>query len=403
MNTQLIGITILNFLLLFSSSCDKNPDEKNSCNAIIIDDYSYFKTNQTLSNHCTEGDGVDYIVKAESVNGYYEVDAVLTLEQGVTVVFESGAGLAIRPAGTLKSVGTASEQIVLRGTNENAKGSWRGVYIESLNDNVLSYTTIKGGGGTSFNSNNDKANLVIYADTKVAIDNSTFMNSSAMGISANYYTNVTISSFSNNKFTANDVPLLVRGNTANIVDASNEFDNNTNNYVKAIVGIEIQSNQIWQALSVPYRLFADGSFMLQQIGNNGSLTINKGAIVEFEAQTGLKVNTNGAFIAKGTSSEQITFRGASATAGYWDGIQFWFTQNPLNEIAYANIEHAGSDDGAIYMWADPKVTLSNTAFSSITGCAVYDAPKGPTDATNPKLTRTNITYNNVGSQYCKGN
>ena len=401
MQTQLIGILTMLVFILFSSGCQPK-DIIEECNAITINTSNFFKTNQRLIDHCQKGDGVDYIIEAESVYGYYEVEGELVIEDGVTIVFKEDAGLSVRGTGVIKTLGTSAKGIVLRGESNNNIGTWKGVYVESNKSNSFSYTTIKGGGGDSFNSNNNKGNLIIYAGAKIAVNNCQFMNSPTYGVNIDYYTNVDITSFMSNHFLDNGTPLLVRGNNANIVDATNRFSNNTNNYVQVIVGTEIRTAQTWQALEIPYRLYADGGFTLQEVGNNGSLTIAKGATVEFESQTGFKVNTTGAFIAKGTSGEPITFRGSNATAGYWNGIQFWFTQNPLNEISYANIEHAGSGDGAIYMWADPKLTIKDVSFKSISSCAFYDAPKGTAGTNNPKLTQSNNTYTNVGSQYCKG-
>jgi len=209
----------------------------------------------------------------------------------------------------------------------------------------------------------------------------------------------------NNKFINNNTPILIRANDVDIVDASNIFSGNINSYIHTRVGSEITTNKVWQALSIPYQITsADfGISRLQRVRSNGKLTINPGAKLLFEVQTGLKVDNTATLSAIGTASNKITFSGVDPRAGSWDGIQFHFTQSPGNEIRHAIIEHAGSDQGAIFMWADPAVKVNNVTINEVSNCAFFDAPKGIIGSANPNLTRTDITYNNIGSQYCMGN
>ncbi|WP_052598107.1 hypothetical protein [Aureispira sp. CCB-QB1] len=386
-------------LVVLSFGACKITPPPTPCDAITISDFSHFKTDQTLTDHCA---GVDYIIKGSS---YYDVTANLKVESGVTIQFEDGTGLAIQETGSINAIGTSAEPITLMGSSENAVGAWLGVIVYSdKTANILDHVTIKGAGSDAFNSNGERGCLVIYADSKIKIDNCTFENSAAYGINSNY-TSAQITSLMNNKFNNNNTPMLMRANYVNVVDATNSFSGNTNSYVHMRVGNEIKTTQTWQALSIPYRLTASsgGIFGDQEIGNSGKLTINAGAIIEFEVQTGLHIDDGGALIAVGTPNNKIQFKGEDDRSGIWNGIQFTFTQSPFNEIGYATIEHTGSDKGAIYMWADPVINIHDVSINDVSNCAFYDAPKGANDAANPNLTRTNISYNNVVSQYCKGN
>ncbi|BDS14292.1 hypothetical protein [Aureispira anguillae] len=387
------------------SPCGLPCDTPCICDAEVINDPAYFKTNRVLTNNCTTGDGIDYIVEATTVANYYDVTTKLTVEKGTTILFKDGAGLAIKGTGSISAIGEATEMITFRGEEVSDEGAWRGVYIETdQTDNNLEYVHIQGAGGESFNSNDDKGNLVIYADAKVSVKNCRFSNSTSYGVNSNY-TSADLTSLLNNTFENNNIPILIRGNHVDIVDATNTFLNNTNSYVHVRVGSEIKTSKIWQALSIPYRITSSdfGIFKHQEVGSNGKLTINAGTTIEFETQTGFKIDDTATFLAVGTANNRIKFRGANPVAGSWDGIQFNFTQSPSNEIAYADIEHAGSENGAIYMWADPFVNVHDVSLSEIPSCAFFDAPKSPQDPTNPRLTRNNINYTNVGSQYCKGN
>lgn len=397
------SILLCSIVLSFSSCEPKEGCETtNTCpctSAEQITDISYFQTDRTLSNICPNG--IDYVIATDAI---YSVTANLVIEEGVNIQFVDGAGLAIEETGSINALGNASSPIVLQGENENMIGAWRGIIIYSdKTANAFNYVTIKGAGGDEFNSNGERGSLVVYADAKVKIDNCVFENSAAYGINANY-TSAEITSLMSNKFVNNNTPILIRANNADIIDATNSFSGNTNSYVHTRIGSQIETNKIWQALSIPYQITsADfGITKLQRVGNNGKLTINAGAKLLFETQTGLEINDTGTFSAIGTASNKIEFSGVDPQAASWYGIEFRFTQSPSNEISYANIKHAGSDQGAIYMWADPALNVNNVTISDVSNCAFFDAPKAASAPGNPNLTQSNITYNNVASQYCKG-
>jgi len=390
--------------LSFGSCVPDEPDCSTSL-PIRITDYNYFATDRILTNHNLCDDGIDYIIEGTNA---YNVSADLVIEAGVRIRFEGMTGLEIEDNGTLVANGAAGSEIIMEGEVASAAGSWRGMIIHSDNiKNKLNYVTIDGAGGESFNSNDDKGNLVVYADARIDIANCIFSNGAAYGLNSNYHsTNIT--NLSNCKFQNNNTPILIRANNADVIDGSNTFVANTNNYVHVRVrDIGSNENKTWQKLTVPYRITtADFGISKQvSIGNNSSLTIAAGTTIEFEAQTGIKVNDTGAFIAKGTNADPITFTGVTKIAGSWSGISVEFTQNVRNEISHATIEYGGSSShqGAIYMWADPKLRVMNVTFKDIESCAFFDAPKSQNQAANPNLTRSDITYTNVGgNDYCKG-
>jgi hypothetical protein len=394
-----IQLSLLAILVLSFSACKIIDPPPPRCSAEIISERSHFNAPRTLKNNC---DGIDYIIQGDFI---YEVTEDLIIESGVSIQFENGSGLAIKATASINAVGDEINPIVLQAENETAIGAWRGIIIFSDNiDNVFNHVKIKGAGSAEFNNNGEIGNLVVYANSKVKIDNCTFENSGAYGINSNYNSGK-ITSLINNKFINNNTPILIRGHEVDIVDASNTFSGNTNSYIHTRVGSEITTNKVWQALSIPYQITSGdfGVYKLQRVRSNGKLTINPGAKLLFETQTGLKIDNTATLSAIGTPNNKITFSGVDPQAGSWDGIQFHFTLSPSNEISYATIDHAGSDDGAIYMWADPALKVTHVTINDVPNCAFYDGPKSSTAIPNPNLTRSNITYNNVASQYCLGN
>ncbi len=384
------------FAVLGLGSCGNPPQD--SCLVITIDDANYFDADRVLINQCT---GVDYIIKG---NNFLNVRGALTIEAGVTVEFENNGGLNIQSAGSIRALGTSGEPIVLRGS-EGATGDWRGLIVFSGNStNTLQYTTISGGGSDAFNSNDDKGNLILYAGSKMAVDHCTFEKGASYGVNANYR-DVDLLSFTNNTIQNNQAAMLACPEFAHSIESSNRFPNNINNYVLLNIGGIDNVDRTWQALDVPYRQRAlSGVFFDLGVVNGGTLTLEPGVVMEFEANTGIDVKSGSALIARGTATQPIQFIGATAVAGFWDGIYFNNTQNPLNELTHVDISYAGgdSDIGAISMWASSNLTLSEVRLRNISGgCAIYDS-RGLSGGlpSNPNYSASNVTFENVGSEYC---
>lgn len=395
---------ILSGLLLatfgFSSCTDSTTDD---CMTVTISDADYFSVDRTLKNVCDKG--VDYIIKNGTVYDQLSVQGNLVIEAGVIVEFENNGGLAIESNGSIRSMGTAADPVILRGS-EGATGDWSGIMIYSDNStNLLQYTTISGGGSSAFNSNGERGSLVLYADSKVSINNCTFQKSASYGVNANY-SSVGLLAFSNNTIKDNESAMRVRPDFVHKIEANTTFMNNTNNYVHLQVGNDIETDRTWQALSVPYRLTASsgGIFPDQYIDNGATLTFEPGLIMEFEANTGISLSGNAALQAVGTATKPITFTGASKVAGFWDGIYYSQGGNPLNQLTHVIIEYAGGDSsiGAISMWAQPRLSLSNVTLRNISGCGIYDS-YGLTAGVpnNVNYTATNVSFESVGNQYCE--
>ena len=102
----------------------------------------------------------------------------------------------------------------------------------------------------------------------------------------------------------------------------------------------------------------------------GHLTIEPGTTVLFEQGTTLEISDSGALIAEGTADDQIIFTGTEEVAGWWKGIWFRNTQNPLNSIDYATIEYGGNEFPAVLVGEYRATGSSVDAAAAITNTTV---------------------------------
>lgn len=323
----------------------------------------------------------------------YSINSDVTIDAGTVIEFETDAGLSVGDKGSLSSNGTASAPVIMTGVDKTV-GSWKGIIFDSDDTkNKLMYTNIMYAGGSAFNSNGDLGAIVVWADTKLTVQGCKVTKSASYALNANYGgAELTLS---NNTFTENQTPMRLKGTLLKYASGSDNYTGNTNDVVHLNFSTSsISTACTWHKISVPYETINSSTMNI-----NDAVTVEPGVEVRFASGGGLKINQNGSFKAVGTALEPIVFRGVVEAVGAWDGIYFGFTTNPLNEIGYAKIMHAGSSmDGAIMMWAKPVLNVHDVAFSDIKTCALYAAPS--TSSPNTNLTTGNNTYTNVGGQIC---
>lgn len=387
--------TNLLFILIFITSiiACKKDDLKDSVIPITLDCNSF----NTDGNHVLKnrGEGIDY-----TVDCILPIKGDLTIEPGVVIQFTSDAGFKIDGTGSLNATGTIEKNIKFIG-KDNVKGSWLGLYFDSYDiKNSLSHCTIENAGGNSFNSNGDKGAIIVWADSKLAINDSKIINSAEYGINANY--SGAKLSLTNNLITGCNMPMFLNAEYVGDISGGTYTGNTTDAiYIETSLNYgKILTAQTWEDLGIPYRIKSGGYIVVDEV----YFQIAAGVTIEFETETGIKIKSGASFSAIGTATEQILFTGVIKQAGAWESIQFISTSSPLNEISYAKIEYGGESraDGVIYMDYDPDLKLSNVYFSNIEACAIFDGPKfdfnPSSQVINPNLTLEDVTYTSIENQ-----
>jgi len=279
------------------------------------------------------------------------VNAAVTVEPGADFIFMSGARLTVS-TGSLNAVGTAEQKITFKGEGDSpGPGSWDGINIESNNpNNEFTFTEIAHGGSGGY------ANVYISSSGRAKLTNSTFSNSSTVGVEV--VNGGALPDFATNTLTGNTAgAMLIPPELIGSLDSASDYSGNAANYIDASNGSTVSAAQTWvDTGGVP--------FLLNNTTVNAAVTVEPGADFIFMSGARLTLGT-GTLSAVGTETDRITFKGAgdSPGAGTWDGINV--TSNSLNnELSYVDVAHGGSGGYAnVYISSSGRMKLFNSSFS----------------------------------------
>lgn len=383
------GVLMALFVAGITTSCKKENNTQAPAvvkDPIVLDCNADIKKGGVLVNDPNAP--IDYVVTCEiSLNG----DVVI--EEGTVIEFQTDAGFSVTGSGSLAINGTASAPVLLTGVDKQA-GSWKGVLFDSDDTkNSMIYTNVEYAGGKAFNSNGDLGAVIVWADSRLKMNNCKVSNSSSYGLNCSY--GGAEVALNDNVFTSNNMPVKLNGELLMLATSNNDYSGNTKDFILLeFYTSTIKSAATWHKTNVPY--LTTGSLLVIA----DMVTVEPGVVAHMGQGALIEIKKEGAFKAAGTVTEPIVFRGENPIAGAWEGIAYGFSSNPLNEISNAQILHAGGNNrkGAVYMWAKPTLKINNVVFSDIKTCAVYAAPS--TSSPNTNLTLSACTYTNCGGQVC---
>jgi len=343
------------FLLI--QGCEKEEEKPVEKDPVVLD-CDYFETDRVLEDDPNRP--VDYVVTCVA-----QVDGDIVIKAGVVIEFQDDAGLYVDD-GSLKVEGSSSAKVVFTGMNK-VKGSWRGIFFESIKtSNSLEYAVVSYAGGNSFNVFDDKANIVIFNGAKVNINNCEINNSKEHGISS-LYRNCEISSFSNNIITGNDkYPVVSLTEYGHMYSNTNSFTGNGIDFIFLDGSYEIRGERMWEKNNVPYLI--EGWVYIVE---NQSLTIMAGAQLFFEDQGSIYIHKGGYLFVDGSDSELVLLSGQVAQPGSWLGI-YNGSGDLRNVINYAEIAYAGGGQHNVFGDLGTIVCGSNT-YTKVTNTYMRDA------------------------------
>lgn len=121
-------------------------------------------------------------IKAQSIDYHFyssaELKTSLTIEPGVTWLFNSGKRLWVTSDGALIANGSASEKITFSGIT-SSPGAWHGIELNSSSpENIINNAIISYGGSTGGRD----ANIYMFNPSKLTLTNSTISDSQTWGV-----------------------------------------------------------------------------------------------------------------------------------------------------------------------------------------------------------------------------
>jgi hypothetical protein len=272
------------------------------------------------------------------------VEAQLTIEPGVQLVFSQDTRMEIDATGSLIAAGTADATILLT-TTEATPGYWQGLYFNESSSvsNTLQHAVIEYGGGYDF-PNCTPANVCVRAPNandvgRLEMSHTVLRHSAGAGFSFGAYAD--ISTFTENTVTQNaDAAGVVHGNIIGCLDAS-PSSSYTGNVIDILIveGDHIETDQTMRYLAIPYRIADD-------LVVEAHLTVEPGVALEFAQGTRMEIEENGALTAQGTTDATILFTTTDPTPGYWDGLWFNGSTSVSNVFEFVTVEYAGGYDFA---------------------------------------------------------
>ncbi len=272
------------------------------------------------------------------------VNADLVINAGVILEFGSDRLMTIDDDGSLLAVGTSNSPITFTGKSR-IKGFWRGLYFVDSNNviNELTNVIFEYGGSSDLTFQLGKTNLGIgyfLNPSKLKMTNVISRESDGTGFAVDYRSNAELTTFSNNEFSNNTgYGLQITPFQLQYLDESSLYSdaNGKSDILVSFFGSNaaLDNDATWITPTDGSKYIMDCNVVI-----NGDLTINPGAVFEFEANRGF--NIEGSLSAIGTSSNHITFSAVTKSAGAWKGVKFDDSNNVKNKLHFVDISYGGS-------------------------------------------------------------
>jgi len=305
--------------------------------------------------------------------GNVDIESVLTVKPGVTLIFTEGANMRVESTGTLIANGTQAEKITF--TAEQATpGYWKGIqFIFNGSANQLDHVIVDYAGGTG--GNGLGAVSVYSTPGRLKIHNSTISNSFRYGLDAGDNKD-SVLDMSNVNFKGNtEGAVIIHPNVSEKLDKNSDYSGNVQDRIVWYDNEDIVDSQTIKSLGVPYHV---GDLDIEAF-----VTIEPGTELSFGSEGSLDIHNGGALTAVGTSSTPIIFTGQQAISGYWDGIQF-FTSSLANKLDNTIVEYggrigAGNTEGLVgVFFTDSRADVTNSILrhSATNGIWLYDDTSG---------------------------
>jgi hypothetical protein len=284
---------------------------------------------------------------------------LLFLASGCSLLFVDSARLRVglgKP-GALRADGTYGRIVLGPLADSSGSNRWGGLEFWERTDpirTILNYVSIEGAGA------DNTAAVTCYAEVLIA--NTRVAGSGGTGINCQ---NTGFARFENDTITGcGGYPLHIAAPYVGTIGNGNSFTGNAHDAIEVAGGV-IASNAQYRWQDVPY-LVRDSI----EVGSalEPTLLIENGVEMRFEPGAALTVGRN----AKAAlQADSVTFTGATAQPGAWDGIELHRYTASVSRLERCRILYGGgASHGILYVDSClPTITGNEIAWSS--NCCIY--------------------------------
>jgi hypothetical protein len=313
----------------------------------------------------------------------------VTVEDGLTVAFESDTGLYIGNynAGALFVQGGATGVLFTSWDDTPSPGDWRGLYFGNYDtgSEVTGATVEYGGSNLSGSLQVYYSDVVVtdsvsrYSSThglyaqgtsELEISGSTFSDNDLDGVHLADGTALADGSaptFTGNVLTGNSgYAMRLPADSVGELDASSTFVGNDDDGVK--ISGTVVADATWQAIDVPLVVTVNVSI---EGASSPEVIVEDGLTVAFESGTGLYIgnyNAGALFVQGGATGVLFTSWDDTPNSGDWRGLYFG-NYDTGSEVTGATVEYGGSNlSGNLHVYhCDVAVTDSVSRYSATHG------------------------------------
>jgi len=347
---------------------------------------------------------IDYVIDCETL-----IKGDVTIEAGTVIEFTSSGSLIIDNGGSLKAIGTASENIIFRGVDDD-QGTWRGIHFKSISSkNILDFCEITNAGQEAWSAFDDPSAIAISG--RANIMNSTIRYNRGIGVQTGEGSpEETLGTFEDNQLSENSsFPVSINILNIDALKGENTYDQNGQQKIRVfsdeIVGLDLTISEN----SIPY--FIEPTFLNSNIGvsNNvyapASLTIEAGTVILFDENTGIYVAGDSKLSILGEAEKRVILKGDEDTNNYWKGI-YHNGLSSSNIIRHTLISGAasssfdGADTRTSFRMGSPGACCSR-AYMKLENVDIENARCGISKySTGTTLDMENVKFKEVDVEEC---
>lgn len=298
----------------------------------------------------------------------------LTINPGVTLLFDEDAYLHVGDGGELKANGTEEDSIIFASVTDGAKWGYGsradysgGIWIgpNATRNCSIRYCVI----------DNATTGIIVENGAVVTVRNTSITNSQFNGVYFESGSPKDSTCFTDNTISGSgEYPICVSARYLTDLGRGTYTDNKKDAIY--VIGTQVENSGNWKELGVPY--IVDGTIY---VGNSDGveIKIEPGTIFKFTVNSYIEIRENAILSAKGTASDSIvfTYQTSGAAWGYGNREDYaggiWVNNSSSTSTTFKYCRVEGSKNG---MYIHEQITVENCLFKDNLYYGVYLGEKG---------------------------